>query len=557
MTKKSDKESWIYLFIFFTLIVLPDWVEIFVTHIPIKMAIGELLRAYLVLLIPFILFAKWYRLYLFLLLVLAITLNLFDIGFLYLYHARIDQVAFDVAMQTNIQEAIEYTDGYRVYLIIGFIINAIALTIVYKRIKFNNPKSLKILSLISLLIILFMTYRSSKIIYKKVDYQTFSEVLYTNIVTTNSPWILFKFAFKHIEKQKELDTYKKIKKDFLFNAKKLDDKKQIHVLIIGEASRYDHWQINGYHRETSPYLMKEKNILSLANVVTGAGATNWSVPMMISPSDARNFNDTLKKGSLVQAYKEAGYKTYWLSNQDWFPYLNIHIDEAGEQFFLKKENRFAYDEELLPKFKKILQENKDNNILIILHIMGSHWRYDRRNPKKFDIFEPSIDRDSFIRMDNYKEKKSIINSYDNSIFYNDDFIHLVLEQLKKLKVPTTMTFVADHGENLYDNSKKLFGHGRHINPYVYRVPYFFWYSKSYEKEYGNKISNIKNNQKNKITSSTNLFYSMLDIGQVRYKDINTSKSIFSNQFLEEKRVVLEGLSPVDYDQFINNFKVKK
>jgi glucan phosphoethanolaminetransferase (alkaline phosphatase superfamily) len=519
-------------------------------NIPIKMALGELLRAYLVLFIPFVLFYKWYKKYLFLLMLLAFVLNPFDIGFLYLYGSRIDQIAFDVAMQTNIQEAIEYTDGYRLYLIIGFIINAVLLWFVYKKIEFKTIKGLSIASILALCLILFMTYRSSKIIHKSVNPKIFSHVLYKNIITTNSPWILFKFAFKHIEKKDELENYKKIKKDFRFNANKIDEKKQLHVLIIGEASRYDHWQINGYKRKTSPLLMHEKNLISLSNVVTGAGATNWSVPMMISPATALHFDDTLKKGSLIQAYKEAGYKTYWLSNQDWFPYLNIHVDEADEQYFLKRKNRFAYDEGLLTKFDNILEKNKKDNLLIVLHIMGSHWRYDKRNPKKFDIFKPSIDRDSFIRMDDYSQKNSIINSYDNTILYNDYFIHLVLEKLKNLKSPSTMTFVADHGENLYDTKENLFGHGRSVNKYVYRIPYFFWYSENYKKEYPEKIVNIKSNKDKKITSSTNLFYSMLDIAQVKYKDINISKSIFSSDYREEKRFVLQGLTPKDYDKYI-------
>ena len=64
----KGKKSWIYLLLFFTIIVLPDWVEIFMVNIPIKIAFGELLRAYLVLFIPLVLFGKWYKIYLLLLL---------------------------------------------------------------------------------------------------------------------------------------------------------------------------------------------------------------------------------------------------------------------------------------------------------------------------------------------------------------------------------------------------------------------------------------------------------------------------------------------------------
>lgn len=544
------QKDWIYLLLFLTIAILPDWIEIFIENIPMEIAMGELLRAYLFLLIPFLLFARWYKEYLLVVLFLTLILTPIDLGFMYLYSSRIDQMAFDVVMQTSIQESIEYTDGYRVYFMIGFFFNAFILYSLYKRINFGSKKALTLIAILALILIFLMAYRSSKLIYKDINFNIFSEILYTNFITTNSPWLIFKYALNHISNNKEFRIYKNLKKDFLFNAKKLDNEKQIHVLIIGETSRYDHWQINGYHRKNNPFLIKEKNIITLSNVITGAGATNWSVPLMICRATALNFDKTMSESSLIGAYKEAGYKTYWLSNQDWFPYLNIHVENVDEQYFLQKKTKHAYDGELLVKFKNILKDNEDS--LIVLHTMGSHWRYDKRSPKKFDIFHPSIDRDSFIRLDDYKEKEKIINSYDNSIVYNDYFIFLVLNQIKKLKVPVTMTFISDHGENLYDTPENLFGHGRKVNPYVYRIPYFFWYSDKYQKKYPDKIKNAIINKDKKNTSSTNLFYSMLNVAQIEYKDINLNRSIFNNKYKEEKRIVLQGLNPIDYDEYINS-----
>ncbi|WP_394346731.1 sulfatase-like hydrolase/transferase [Thermoflavifilum aggregans] len=42
--------------------------------------------------------------------------------------------------------------------------------------------------------------------------------------------------------------------------------RQVCVFIIGESSRYDHWHINGYSRNTSPSLDTMHNLISFRNV---------------------------------------------------------------------------------------------------------------------------------------------------------------------------------------------------------------------------------------------------------------------------------------------------
>ena len=91
---------------------------------------------------------------------------------------------------------------------------------------------------------------------------------------------------------------------------------QIVVMVIGESSRYDRWSLNGYKRETNPLLKMEENLVSLSNVITAVSATRLSVPVLVSRKPA---TQSLKAGfsekSFLSAFKEAGFKTYWLSNQ--------------------------------------------------------------------------------------------------------------------------------------------------------------------------------------------------------------------------------------------------
>jgi len=94
------------------------------------------------------------------------------------------------------------------------------------------------------------------------------------------------------------------------------DQPQIIIMVIGESSRYDRWSINGYRRETSPLLKNESNLVSLSNVVTSVSATRLSVPILVSRKPAtQSLKAGFREKSFLTAFKEAGFKTYWLSNQ--------------------------------------------------------------------------------------------------------------------------------------------------------------------------------------------------------------------------------------------------
>jgi glucan phosphoethanolaminetransferase (alkaline phosphatase superfamily) len=87
-------------------------------------------------------------------------------------------------------------------------------------------------------------------------------------------------------------------------------------MVIGESSRYDRWSLNGYARETNPLLKQEANLVALPDVITSVSATRLSVPVIISRKPAtQSLKDGFSEKSFLTAFKEAGFKTFWLSNQ--------------------------------------------------------------------------------------------------------------------------------------------------------------------------------------------------------------------------------------------------
>lgn len=125
-------------------------------------------------------------------------------------------------------------------------------------------------------------------------------------------------AYEFWKERQHLAALSDSSRTFRFGAVQAEDSdaSRTIVMVIGESSRYDRWRLNGYERDTNPLLRTETNLVSLSDVVSAVSATRLSVPVMVSRKPARS---SLKAGfsekSFLSAFREAGYKTWWVSNQ--------------------------------------------------------------------------------------------------------------------------------------------------------------------------------------------------------------------------------------------------
>jgi glucan phosphoethanolaminetransferase (alkaline phosphatase superfamily) len=340
---------------------------------------------------------------------------------------------------------------------------------------------------------------------------------------------------------------------FQFSAHQETDPKmsQVVVMVIGESSRYDRWSVNGYKRDTNPLLEKEPNLVSLSNVITAVSATRLSVPVIISRKPA---TQSLKAGfsekSFLTAFKEAGFKTYWLSNQMSFGQfdtpISVFAKEADVTQFLNLggfTNQSSYDQILLDPLKIAINDPAPKK-LIVLHTLGNHWNYSHRYPKEFDKWQPSlfgIDNPAYTDL---KWKPQLNNSYDNSILYTDWILEQVINTLKDSKQLTSMMYFADHGQTLYDGACTLAFHG-HNTQYEFHIPALVWYSDLYKDTYPIKIERLLRNRKAKL-STENVFHTLLDMADIRYPTERLDWSFLSPKFKTHKRYV-DSYGWTDYD----------
>lgn len=317
---------------------------------------------------------------------------------------------------------------------------------------------------------------------------------------------------------------------------------QTIVMVIGESSRFDRWSLNGYNRDTNPLLRQEGNLVSFSDVVTAVSATRLSVPIIVSRKPAAQ---SLKAGfaekSFLSAFKEAGFKTYWLSNQMSFGQFDtptsVFAKEADVTQFLNLggfTNNSNLDQVLLEPMANAMRDKAPKK-LIVLHTLGNHWNYSHRHPPAYNKWKPSLSGVVNPAYTDLKNKEAINNSYDNSILYTDWMLSEVIQQLKSSQQITSLFYISDHGQTLYDGSCNLAFHG-HNTQFEFHVPAFIWYSDAYQEQFPDKVVQIRLH-KNARLSTENVFHSLLDMANIRYPDEKLEWSILSRQLKPHTRYV--------------------
>lgn len=317
---------------------------------------------------------------------------------------------------------------------------------------------------------------------------------------------------------------------------------QVVVMVIGESSRYDRWSLNGYDRETNPLLSLEENLVSFSDMISAVSATRLSVPIIVSRKPAaQGLQAGFSEKSFLSAYREAGYKTYWISNQMSFGQFDtptsVFAKEADVTQFLNLggyTNQSNLDDVLFAPLERALQDAAPKK-LIVLHTLGNHWNYSHRHPAEYDHWKPSLYGVVNPAYTDLKNKEALSNSYDNSILYTDWVLSGFIQRLKDSGILSSLMYVSDHGQTLYDGSCNLAFHG-HNTQYEFHVPGFVWYSDAYLEKYPEKIRQLRAHQRAPL-STENVFHTLLDMADIRYPDEKLERSILSPRWKPHLRYV--------------------
>ena len=364
----------------------------------------------------------WFRIVFYVLMVFSIIEGVYYL----IFDAELSSSAIFIALDTNTSEVSEFLDfnlnnSHYLY-VLGVVVSYVISWLLWAP---RKPRTYRISSPLLFFVIVLGVFLLTK----------------PKIYHYNFPYVLTNSLIEYKQEQKLLEDVHANEAPFS-GVVDMSESPNTHIVIIGESTSRLHFGLYGYKRNTTPKLEEIRDEIHLfEDVISGHTYTVGSLVKAL----------TIKKGdeyvgNIIQLFKQAGYKTYWLSNQ---PPIGIYETlvtkialSAQKTSFVNFENpsqRTSYDSVLFPELDRILEE-KDPKKVIFIHLMGTHAKYAYRYPKSFGNYPTNLGDD----------KQNTINHYDNAILFNDYIVRSIIEKLNVIEPSSSLVYFSDHGEEVYD-----------------------------------------------------------------------------------------------------------
>lgn len=300
------------------------------------------------------------------------------------------------------------------------------------------------------------------------------------------------------------------------------------VLVIGESTNRQRMSLYGYDRETTPELDKLRDQLQLFdNVVTPRPYTIEALQQVLTFADQQHPDAYLSTPSLVSMMKQAGYRTYWITNQQTMTKRNTMLttfsQEADEQFYLnnnRAQNARQYDGDVLGPFAKVLADKAPRKFIVV-HLLGTHMSYQYRYPSEFDHFTDRQGVPAHVTDD----QLPTYNSYDNAVLYNDFVVSSLIKRFSATDPNGFLLYLSDHGEAVFDAPKpQVLGRneGAPTSP-MYTIPFMLWQSPKWQ---GQDYALARH----RPYSSSNLIHTWAELAGLSFAELDSSKSLVSSAF---------------------------
>ena len=271
-------------------------------------------------------------------------------------------------------------------------------------------------------------------------------------------------------------------------------------------------------------------------MTSNATNTILSLPLALTRATPANRDAEHSEKSIVGLLRQAGFSTYWISNQERpalssSPIAQIaleadHISFPGDGAQSKSVDRF--DSNLITRLEQTLaQLHPGEKAVFFLHMEGSHFSYRQRYPTEFAAF-PDANAPPRALPD---RQMQLVDDYDNSIAFTDRNLRDAIESLMRCHCKAGLIFFSDHGERLFDSglSDGDFGHGfPDIARQEIEIPFLMWLSSEYQRSDPAAMTRLLKNSKS-AAQLHNLFETIVDIAGVDFDDRVVRLSLFSEQ----------------------------
>jgi lipid A ethanolaminephosphotransferase len=302
-------------------------------------------------------------------------------------------------------------------------------------------------------------------------------------------------------------------------------KKNLVILVVGEAARAQNFSLNGYTKKTNPALEKE-DVLNFSSMYSCGTASSVSLPGMFSHFSRESFSEfkAQRHQGLLDVLSHAGVQVLWRDNNSGCKGVCDRVQtENMAQLCPSGE---CQDMILLEGMQEYLDKMSGDTV-IVLHQKGSYGPgYYRRSPSEFKAFLPECTTNQLQEC----RAEELVNAYDNTILYTDYFLAQVIELLKTNsgQFNTAMLYLSAYGESL--GEKNIYLHGL---PYVIapdeqkHVPFILWFANSFLEKNGLDQACLQKKIHDPL-SHDNLFHSVLGLMGVKTVMLDKDLDIFAD-----------------------------
>lgn len=450
---------------------------------------------------------------------------LMDVFLLYKYQNILDEAVIQVLLDTNMPESLEFLK-----------INAVSIA------------GLLIVAAICSIVLLQVLRRDKHLILAQKRILAYIVLLSVEcffLVLLNSNWFdaqpfqssLLRMSRNIYLSLDEIQRYQAIYRHFDESGIELirnDADLPYVVFILGESTSKNHMGIYGYPINNTP-LMEEREkkgeLQVFSDVVSPQSETILVVERLFTFYRNGEADDWYNYTNLFDVLRKAGYHTSWLSNQESAGICggvtSCYADRCAEKRFLQIRGSDSHagrlDEQLLPVLDESLNAAYEKNFYV-LHTMGTHFDYAERYPAEYNVFKVS---DETGRNETERQKRA---EYDNAVLYNDFILNEVIKRFEDKDA--IIIYVSDHGEEVYER-RNCCGHYRIGSFYQIEIPMFVWTSERFRANHIDSVRKIVK-AKDKPFMTDDMIHAILDLMQVETTEYDSSKSIFNDNFAEQR-----------------------
>lgn len=322
------------------------------------------------------------------------------------------------------------------------------------------------------------------------------------------------------------------------------------VFILGESTNRDRMHLYGYPLENTPKLdelAKAGDIAVFKDTISPQGATVAVLRELFTFCDAESAKEWYEYNSLIDVMKAAGYKTYWLSNQEssgiWGNAAQLFAERSDKAAFTQlresHEDSGKLDEALFPLIDDALKNPAAKNFYVV-HLMGGHGLYYMRFPYMFTKFTKDDIPAPQNKLDD--NKRTEIAQYENALFYNDFIVSSIIGKFQDKEA--IVIYLPDHGETIYDDGGSLAGHvEENPNHQQLEVPLIFWASPAYKAKHQAKWQAICA-AVNRPYMTDDMIHTIMDLLGIKTAEFNPAKSVINTHFDAGRQRLVRGK---DYD----------